>query len=137
MAIQAIRNCLVLCRRVRFAMACLALRDNRMDSPVTKCTGEGLVFGGGLVHELTKFLVTWRAIRPRCLIGIMDYQRLMHRMASEAVLCCLTLCMRLMTLGAFRNLSVKSMAKGAGKFCVLTRMFLKLYALFRMTGQAG
>ena len=137
MAIQAIRNCLVLCRRVRSAVACFALRDNRMDYPVTKCTGEGLVFGGGLVHELADILVTRRAVSPRGLVWILNYQRRVDRMAYEAVLCCLALCVRLMTLGAFRNLSVKSMAKGAGKFCVLTRMFLKLYALFRMTGQAG
>jgi hypothetical protein len=81
-----------------------------MDSPVTKCTGKGLVFGGGLVHELTKFLVTRRAVSPRGLIGILNYQRRVNRMAYEAILCCLALCVWLMTLGAVGNLSVKSMA---------------------------
>jgi len=118
-------------------MACLALRDNRMDSPVTKCTSEGLVFGSGLVHELTKFLVTWRAIRPWCFIGIMDYQRLMHRMASEAVLCCLTLCVWLVAHGAVGDLAMFSMAKSTGNLSVLAWMVLKFFALFRMTGQTG
>ena len=110
MAIQAIRHRLVLCGRVRFAVACFALRDNRMDYPVTKCTGEGLVFGGGLVHELAYILVTRRAVSPRGLVWILNYQRRVDRMAYEAVLCCLALCVRLMTIGAVGNLSVKSMA---------------------------
>ncbi|MBW2163923.1 MAG: hypothetical protein JRF43_05660 [Deltaproteobacteria bacterium] len=134
MAIQAIRMRLVLCRRVRFAMACLTLRDNRMDSPVTKCTGEGLMFSSSLIHEITKFFVTWRAVRPRCFIGIMDYQWLMHRMAYEAILCCLTLCVWLMTHGAVGNLSVSCMAKSTGNLSVLAWMVLKFFALFRMTG---
>ena len=81
-----------------------------MDSPVAKCTGKGLVFGGGFVHKITKFLVTRRALSPRGLIGILNYQRRVNRMAYEAILCCLALCVWLVANGAVGDLSVKSMA---------------------------
>ncbi len=107
-----------------------------MGPPVTKCTSKGLVFGGSLVHKITNILVTRRTVGPWGLVGIMNYEWLVNRMAYKTISRCLTFCVRLMTHGTFGNFPMCRMAERAGDFCMSAWMIVEFFALLFMASQA-
>jgi len=68
-----------------FPMTFLAFRNIRMLSPVAEGAGECLVLGHCFCHQLPNLPMTRLAERPWRGLGSVDLQRMMGRMATQAI----------------------------------------------------
>ena len=112
MTVKAVRHFLVHQRRMWFTMTFLTVRNTRMLPPVTEGAGKCLVFGRCLLHPFPFFRMAGNTECPWCCLGRGDLQWMMCGMTSQAVSGHLVRNMRLMTLGAVRNLAMDIMAEG-------------------------
>jgi hypothetical protein len=135
--VKAIGHFLVHNRRMGFTVAGLALRHIGMLAPVAESTGKCLVFGHGFFHLLTDFPMTGDAESPRSRHGIVDLQRMMGRMAAQAVTGELAFRMGLMALGAVRDLAMDLVAEGTGLLGMGTFIIGEILPRALMTGEAG
>lgn len=120
---------------VRFAVTGLALRNNRMNSPVAEGAGEILVLGDCLVQIGIGRFMTGGAELTRRGHGIFNLQRMMGRMTAKTVRCCLGCLMGIMTVGTFRDFPMHIMAECTGLFGMGAFIIGKILPRPFMTGQ--
>jgi len=118
-----------------FAVACLALGHIGVLTPVAESACKCLVLGYGLFHLGANFLMTRDAEGPRSCHGVVDLQRMMCRMAAEAVTGHLTLGMGLMAHGTVRDLAVNCMTEGAGLLSMSTFIIGEILSRSLMAGK--
>jgi len=122
---------------MRFAMAGPALRHIRMRAAVTEGTGKCLMLGYRLLQKLADLFMTGDAECSRSGQGIVDLQRMVGRMAAQAVRAHLALGMRFMALGTIRYLAVYLMAEGTELLRMGTLIIGKVLTGPFMAGKTG
>ena len=137
MAVKAVGHFLMHSRGMGQSVAGLALRDIRMLSPVAEGAGKRLVLGDGFLQFFPLLFMTGDAEGPWRGQGRVDLQRMVRGMAPETVTGYLAFNMRLVALGAVRNLAVDIMTEGAGLLCMGTFVISKILARTLMAGEAG
>ena len=137
MAVNTIGHFLVHSCRMRFAVAGLAFGNARMLGAVAEGTGERLVLGDGFFQGGAGLFMACDAETSRRGKRRGNLQRMVGRMACQAVAEDLPLGMRFMALGAFGDLAVDLVAEGAGLFGVLARVIGEILSRTLMAGQAG
>ncbi len=123
--------------RVRCAVAALALWYHLMLCLVTGYAAQVLVLESTGREKLIGCLMASGTVLGRCLVAVRHCQRHMGLVALLAVVLSHLFGVWLMALYALRDLSMRIVAEGACKSCVLALVFTQLYDLLRVTGQTG
>ena len=136
-AVYTVGHLLVHCGRMRFTVAVPARGNARMIGAVAEGTGERLVLGHGFFQGGAGFFMTCDAEAARSGHSREDLQRMVGRVAAQAVAEYLTLGVRFMALGALWNLTVNIMAEGTGLLGMFALVVGEILSRTLMAGQTG
>jgi hypothetical protein len=96
---------------VGFTVAGLTLGHIRVLATIAESTCKCLVLGHGFFQLFAHIFMAWNTERSLGCHGIVNLQRMMCWMATQAITGYLPLCMGLMTLGTIWNLTMYLMAE--------------------------